>query len=282
MTLKKQATPNILTAFVGTALVCLFITIILGIMMVLSMKGGFASAYYVPIFKTHLLLGVAGWFTLLIFGFSYKMVPMFSLAHGYSMSLAKWVYGSYVLGLLVSIIGFIVEKTLVLTSGFFLLLLGFSLFAWHMYMIIKKRVKKKLDKPFMFALLAIVFGLVLHFIALVVVAMNHFGEAAGPLLFLYIISWVAFSIIGYLYKIVPFLWWTFKYSKEIGKKEVPTLKDMMNERIAVPLFGLLVAAALIISVGLSFHLSLFVYSGLALLLLAAVIFCGTVIGVLKK
>ncbi|GAE43546.1 hypothetical protein [Mesobacillus boroniphilus] len=61
MTLNSQAKPNILTLFVGTALVSLLATITLGITLVLSMKTGFASEYYQSIFKTHILLGtVAG------------------------------------------------------------------------------------------------------------------------------------------------------------------------------------------------------------------------------
>jgi hypothetical protein len=282
MTLRKQATPNILTAFVGTALLCLFLTICLGILMVLSMKNGFASTYYGPIFKIHLLLGVPGWFTLLIFGFSYKMVPMFALAHGYPMTPAKYVYLSYVSGLIVTIIGFLVNQKLVIALGLLLLLIGFSLFTWHMWLIVKKRVKKKLDKPFMFALISVVFGLLIHFLALVFALVNTIESAAGQLLFLYIVAWVAFSIIGYLYKIVPFLWWTHKYSKEIGKKAVPSLKDMMNERIAVPLFAIFIAAALIISISLTWKITVLFYTGQALLFMAVIIFCGIVVSVIKK
>ncbi|MEH7481978.1 hypothetical protein V7157_13055, partial [Neobacillus drentensis] len=75
MTLKKQAKPTILTAFVGSSLVCLFITISLGITLIYCLKTGIAGENYHSIFKAHLLMGVTGWFTLLIFGFSYKMVP---------------------------------------------------------------------------------------------------------------------------------------------------------------------------------------------------------------
>lgn len=282
MTLKKQAQPNILTAFVGTALLCLFLTIILGIMMIISLKNGFASNFYHVIFTSHLLLGVTGWFTLLIFGFSYKMVPMFSLAHGYSMKLAKYVYISYVTGLIVTITGFLTNYSSIITIGLLLLFAGFSLFSWHISIIVKKRVKKKLDKPFLFALLSISFGLLMHLIAVISAFLNTLAAVAGPLLFLYLLSWIAFSIIGYLYKIVPFLWWTHKYSKVIGKKAVPSLKDMMNERIAVPLFGLFLGAALLISIGLMFNLSIVYLSGQTLLSLAAIIFCGTVASVIKK
>ena len=50
------------------------------------------------------------------------------------------------------------------------------------------------------------------------------------IIFLYIVGWIIFSILGYLYKIVPFLWWTHKYSDRIGKEKVPTMGEMINEK----------------------------------------------------
>jgi hypothetical protein len=282
MTLKKQAKPNILTAFVGSALFCLLLTILLGITMVISMKTGLFSDSYLAIFQSHLLLGVAGWFTLLIFGFSYKMVPMFSLAHGFPMTLSKYVYYTYVSGLLVSVFGIISNQRILISVGMLLLFSGYSLFCWHVRIIVKKRVKKKLDKPFQFALLAIGFGTLIHLLALIFSFTSAFSFAAGPLLFLYILTWIAFSIIGYLYKIIPFLWWTHKYSKEIGKKAVPSLKEMMNEKIAVPLFGVFAFAALIITIGFLLKNFIVYFAGQLLLMIAAVIFSVAVAGVIRK
>ena len=282
MTLKKQAKPNILTLFVGTALLCLFLTIFLGTFMIIIMKFGFGVDGYLILFKSHLLLGVAGWFSLLIFGFSYKMVPMFSLAHGYQMRMAYFVYASYVIGLIVAIAGFIFNHWIVSATGFFLLFLGFLLFSRHMFIIVKKRVKKKLDRPFQFSLLAIACGLVLHFIVLVLSIFHSLERFAGPLVFLYLLTWIGFSLFGYLYKIVPFLWWTYKYSNEIGKKTVPSLKDMMNQGITVPLFLLFLGGIFIIILGLGFHNPTVYLIGQSLVCLAVIIYSGIVFSVITK
>ena len=217
MTLKTQAKPNILTAFVGSALVCLFLTIFLGITLIYSLQTGFAAEYYQAIFKSHLLLGVTGWFTLLIFGFSYKMVPMFSLSHGFPMVHARYVYGLYVSGLVITLFSFFNGNHFLVKTGFFLLLAGFSIFSWHISIIIKKRLKKKLDKPFTFALVAIGLGNIIHLAAFLSLWSEQFSTLIGPLVYLYLMLWIVLSIMGYLFKIVPFLWWTHKYSKEIGK-----------------------------------------------------------------
>lgn len=282
MTLKKQEKPTILTAFVGSALGCLFITILMGISLIYCLHTGVGAEYYQSIFKTHLLMGINGWFTLLIFGFSYKMVPMFSLSHGFSMFQARYVYGFYISGLIVTSISFFSGHSFLLKLGFFLLLLGFSTFSWHIRVIIKKRLKKKLDVPFSFALTAIGFGNIIHLIAFIMLWTNHFSNVIGPLIYSYLLLWIVLSILGYLFKIVPFLWWTYKYSSEIGKRPVPSLKQMMNEKVAVPLFGLFIFSVIIIFFALTFKIALLFNLGQALFSIVFITMMITILSVLKK
>jgi hypothetical protein len=282
MTLRRQAGPTILTAFVGTALFFLLITIFLGISLIYCLKTGVGAEYYQAMFKSHLLMGLAGWFTLLIFGFSYKMVPMFSLSHGFPMVQARYVYGVYVSGLVITVISFFVNQSLLLKLGFLLLLGGFSIFSWHFSIIIKKRLKKRLDKPFSFALAAIGFGNLIYLAAFVLSWSSQFSSFIGPLIYAYIMMWIILSIVGYLYKIVPFLWWTYKYSKEIGKTKVPSLKEMMNEKLITPVLSLYIAGVVIVFAALIgksvmlFNIGQFVLS--AMLLIIAI----SIFRVLKK
>ncbi|OCA90879.1 hypothetical protein A8F94_03140 [Bacillus sp. FJAT-27225] len=282
MTLKKQAKPTILTLFVGTALFCLFATILLGISMVWTMKTGSGGSVYNPIFKSHILLGTAGWFSLLIFGFSYKMVPMFSLAHGYGMKMAVWVYAVYVTGVVVTTASFWTDNVILLGLGLGLLAIGFLMFAWHILQIVGKRIKKKLDKPFMFALLGILFGMIIHLAALVSFAAGSLSITIGPLVYLYIMLWIAYSILGYLYKIVPFLWWTHKYSQEIGKTTVPALKDMVNDKAALPLFIVLALASIVVFFSILFQSAAAFLIGQATVSIVLVIISITIVLVLKK
>jgi len=282
MTLKSQAKPNILTLFVGSALISLLATVILGIMLVLSIRTGFASVHYQIIFKSHLVLGTAGWFTLLIFGFSYKMVPMFSLSHGYSMKPAVYIFTIYISGIIALLLSFIFNSHLIQSTGTFLLLAGFLLFTWHIKKIIDKRVKKNLDRPFIFALLAIGCGTAIHLLTFLSSAAGLLAKLAGPLIFLYLIAWIAFSIIGYLYKIVPFLWWTHKYSKEIGKQKVPSLKEMMDEKMALPLFIMFTAGVCFLVFSFAAKWMYLFYFGQGLLLIAATLFSLTIAKVVRK
>jgi hypothetical protein len=282
MTLRMQAKPNILTAFVGTALVCLFITISLGITLIYCLKTGVGGEYYQAIFKSHLLMGVTGWFTLLIFGFSYKMVPMFSLSHGFPMIHARYVYGFYVTGLVLSLLSFFSDSSILLKCGFFFLLVGFSIFSWHISIIIKKRLKKKLDKPFTFSLIAIGFGNIIHLAGFILLFVHNYATLVGPLVYSYLLLWIVLSIVGYLYKIVPFLWWTYKYSKEMGKRKVPTLKEIMNEKIVLPLFSAFIAAVLIVFFALVFKIAILFNIGQSILSIAFILMGMNILNVLKK
>jgi hypothetical protein len=282
MTLRKQAKPNILTLYVGTALICLLTTIGLGITMLAGMRYGMDGNTYMAIIRSHVLLGTTGWFTLLIFGFSYKMVPMFALSHGYTMAPAKYVYPIYLAGLIAAIVSFFIESSVLLTVALFLLLLGFALFMYHISLIIGKRFKKKLDVSFMFALVAIISGGLIHLAAFIAALLGQFQQVAGPLLFLYIVIWIAFSIIGYLYKIVPFLWWTAKYSKEMGKQNVPTLKDMINDRAAIPIFSSLVIGIIGVAIGLFSGSKMVYFPSQFIFAAACVVFCFSIGKVVRK
>lgn len=282
LTLRKQAKPNILTLYVGTALLFLLLTIGLGITLLYSLRTGFAGSHYDAIFKSHLLVGTTGWFTLLIFGFSYKMVPMFSLSHGYTMKPAKFIYPIYTSGLIAALLSFFIELSGLLTVGLLLQFIGFAIFIYHIAIILKKRVKKKLDRSFMFALLAIVSGGTIHLFAFISALFGQFHKAVGPLLFLYLFLWIGFSIIGYLYKIVPFLWWTAKYSKEIGKKEVPALKDMINDKAATPVFACLLIGIIGVAVALFIGNSILFMISQALFTIACCLFCFSIAKVVTK
>ncbi|WP_183184658.1 hypothetical protein [Anoxybacteroides voinovskiense] len=281
MTLKKQPAKNIMTLFVSTALFCLLLTVSLGIALSFHFFSGSEIADHLFMLKTHLLLGLAGWFTLLIIGFSYKMVPMFSLAHGFSMTLARYVYAIYVSGLAITFFSFLTNSSTLFASGTGLLLLGFALFSYHIVTILRKRVKKKLDRPFLFALFAIAIALCLHGFAFLFAIIGN-TAGFGVIIYGYLFGWIILSIVGYLYKIVPFLWWTHCYSQKIGKENVPTLKQMINEKWTVFTCGLFfvsfvgVILALVVS-----SLPLF-YAAQGGMVIFSILFAGAIISVLRK
>ncbi|NIK27045.1 hypothetical protein FHS45_000136 [Thalassobacillus devorans] len=282
MTLLKQEKVNVMTWFVGSALVFFLLTIVAGLTLTWNLAFGTISNYD-AFFKSHLVFGLTGWFTLLIFGFSYKMVPMFSLSHGFSMKWAKPAFMMYISGLIVLIVAVWIGTVPLNIIGWGLLWLGFTGYALDMKEIITKRIKKKLDQPFIFSLAAIGFGWLLHTTALLL-AVLQVNDAAiwSWLVYLYIMMWIVFSIMGYLYKIVPFLWWTHKYSGSVGKKDVPTLKAMIQEKWGTILFTAMTFGVMVLAVTSMMGLPVLAFTAQGILTAASALYVISIARVLTR
>ncbi|MFB3163019.1 hypothetical protein ABLO26_16845 [Neobacillus sp. 179-J 1A1 HS] len=130
--------------------------------------------------------------------------------------------------------------------------------------------------------MAIGLGNIVHLAAFMALWSEQNSLLIGPFVYLYLLLWIVLSIMGYLYKIVPFLWWTYKYSKEIGKKSVPSLKDMMNEKIVVPLFSLIVLAVVLVFFSIILESILIFNIGQFVLSLVFILISISILKVLKK
>jgi len=281
MTLKQQENKTIMTLFVATSLLFLLLTGVAGTLLAFHFFAATGANRHETVFGLHVLFGLCGWFTLLIMGFSYKMAPMFSLAHSFSMRPARYVYALYTGGIAVALISLFLPGKAWPAIGAALLAAGFTLFAWHIYTILQKRMKKALDRPFRFSLFAIIIGLGLHVSAFAAIVGGS-GRLLGIIIYLSIFGWIIFSVIGYLFKIVPFLWWTHRYSEKVGQENVPTLKQMMNER-AITIQCLLFAVALVLAaVALLFANTPLFAASQALFAGLSVLFAGTILAVLRK
>ncbi|WP_081917018.1 hypothetical protein MKY25_14210 [Geobacillus sp. FSL W8-0032] len=281
MTLKQQKNKTIMTLFVATSLLFLLLTGAAGALLAFHFFAATGANSHETVFGLHVLFGLCGWFTLLIMGFSYKMAPMFSLAHGFSMRPARYVYALYTSGIAVGLISLFLPGQTWLAVGSSLLAAGFALFAWHIYAILQKRMKKALDRPFRFSLSAIVIGLGLHVAAFAAIVIGS-GRLLGIIVYLFIVGWIVFSIIGYLFKIVPFLWWTHRYSEKVGQENVPTLKQMMNERL-ITVQCLLFAVALVLAAAALLFTNTTLFAAFQTLFAGlSILFAGTILAVLRK
>lgn len=279
-TIFKQEQKNPNANFVLGALASLTLTITAGFLLALNLGFG-GILRHQSIFYSHITFGVAGWFTLLIIGFSYKLVPMFSLSHGFSMKWAKPAFFTYISGLTVLIISFWIELSHLNFLGWLLLFVGFLFFGLDMKEILDKRMKKRLDKPFFFSLCAMINGLIIHFYAFLFSLLGISNRHVWSwLIFLYIVGWIMFSIFGYLYKIVPFLWWTHKYSERIGKEKVPNLKDMIDEKLSVVLFTAFTVCLIGLVAGGLWQISLMVYIFQGIFTVTSLVYTLSIIRVL--
>ncbi|MBU9713240.1 hypothetical protein [Evansella tamaricis] len=218
------------------ALLYLGLTVLTGLLMILNFRFSIIS-FHQPIFLMHLWSGLIGWFLFLIVGYSFKMLPMFYLAHGHSEKWQVWIIRFLHGAIWVSAIAAFFEKALQLSYlSFFLLSLSLVLFILQIKEIQRKRFKKNPGKGITF-FVGLVYGLtgasiITFLLAVIQPSLLLNMKFIGAITLFYVLGFVSLSILAYLSKIIPFLWWTFRYGKEVGKGETPSLSEMINETVA--------------------------------------------------
>lgn len=288
LSLRAVTSWNMMTVMVFASLLSLTLTIILGLILVGQLTvGGFIGQYHLALLYTHITLGLISWFSLLIFGFSYKMVPMFTLAHGYAMDISLPVFFTFVAGIFIMISSYFFSSSPLMLIGAVLLSLGFILFAYHVWLIWKKRMKRHPDLGFKYALSAIAGGVGASVLLVIVIGISvsssrSVSSELVALSYLFLMGWISLSILGYLFKIIPFLWWTYKYSNQIGKVNVPTLKEMMDERLGALFFPAFILATLLVTISLWLKSATLFYTGQGLHVLSALLYAWITFSVFKK
>jgi hypothetical protein len=126
---------------------------------------------------------------------------------------------------------------------------GLVLYGMEMRAILQARKRRTLDwalRQFLAALallpLVAVIGVVLSWPSLPLTGFT--GQLENVYGFLALIGVVTLAVLGMLYKVVPFLVWYASYSREIGRRKVPSLAELYSVRLQVASFGLLLAGIL--------------------------------------
>lgn len=183
----------------------------------------------------HAHLGGIGFFVMLIVGVSYKLVPMFTLSEQQSERRAQWSVWLLNTGLAGSFFTILLRSPLKL--GFALVVIaGLVVYGWEMRAILRARKRRVLDWGIKYFLTAIsvlglqaVLAVILSWPKLPLTALT--GQLENLYGFLAVVGVVTFAILGMLYKIVPFLVWYARYSREIGRSPVPALADLYSPRL---------------------------------------------------
>jgi hypothetical protein len=187
-----------------------------------------------PVVLSHVLIGGFAFWAGLVIVFSYKLVPMFAISHGYRSSLPRTA-GLYFPGVLLLIaaawLGRSVPGKSVLYVGSGLILLGLLSFAVDMVGIVRGRKRRRLVLPLVEALMAttcIVLGHVILIVAMLI------GRAAWfyPAVYLFGIGGLIPLMMAYMQKIVPFLWFEYRFSKRPERKTAPLIDDMVPKRLS--------------------------------------------------
>ena len=196
----------------------------------------------------HAHLGAVGFFTLLIVGVSYKLIPMFTLSELQNARRAVWSIWLLNLGL-GGVFFTILLRSAWKPVGALVILLALALYTTELRAILRARKRRVLDwgvRSFVVAVaLLLPLGILGVVLALPGLPVNGFMmQLENVYGFLALLGVVTLAIIGMLYKIVPFLVWFGTYSPHIGKVQVPALADMYSPRLQVISFWIFLAGLL--------------------------------------
>lgn len=238
--LLKGATWSMTGAYLVAALGCLVLAAGWGFVRVL---GYWKPEWAIPMPNARMIhahLATYGFASLLIFGISYRLFSMFAVTHGHER-LERVVLPVTAIGLSGLVAGALLDSAWLVRAGAMLAAMGAWLWAVDVGRMIRGRTRKQLDAGLTYAasavgylLLASLMGLALAW-GVVPEALSERWEVAYALLGL--IGWISFSIVGQLQKIVPFLSWYHRYSALVGKKKVPLIKDLFDDKLAWWGFG---------------------------------------------
>ncbi len=276
---------NLTATYLSAALFYLLITAAAGLLLAVNLGFPYIEGNHLVYISYHVNIAVVGWVAMVIMGVTFKLIPMFTLSHNFSNKSGKIAFGLINAGL----IGFLYElhapqiKYLYIISAV-LTALGIFFFLYQVYLIFKKRIRKKLDAALKFTAAAYAFfGIttVSSFIFLLVdyTTIRNLSLAYGYLIFF---GFISMLIVGQMYKILPFLTWYHKYSSIAGLEKVPTLREMYNEKLSYISFALMLAAVIGVPVFALLDILSVVLVFFILMLISASLFGFNMINILVR
>lgn len=285
LTMKSVKKWNLTAGYLAAAIFYLIVTAIVGLLLAINLWTPYIKVSHLQYLNLHAHIAFIGWISMVIMGVSYKLIPMFTLSHGYFLTHAKlafWMINIGLFGIATTI--FFEETTFLYYTFTLLVVLGIIFFLLQIYIIFKKRIRKKFDIGIKFSSVAyLMLGLTTAlgtFIAFV----NYENILNLTLVYGYMIifGYISMLIVGQMYKIVPFLVWYHKYSDKVGLAPVPVLKDMFNEKFAHIEFYLMFSAVLGSLYSLAFRSDIGLLISFSLMFISSIIFLFNMTAIFRK
>jgi len=273
----KRKKVNVHATFVLTAALWLFVTTLVGLLLVYNFSDPILPTNSLHYLSLHAHLGIIGWFLLLVMGVGSRLIPMFLISK-YSNTKLLWViFGSINTGLLTFIIFFLYvpQKSFYLIS-FVSILFGIGSFGYYCYHSFKQRIRKKVDEIMKISLLSVIMMLlpvIFLFIIIVWLLINSINPQLVLVYgFVIFFGWITAIILGMTFKTLPFIVWNKVYHLQAGLGKTPNPKDMFSSKIFSLMSITYLAGFILFIVGIYLANNLLVKLASFLLLLAALFY----------
>lgn len=276
---------NITGWYLASAIFYLIVTAIAGLLLAINLGSPYIKIDHLQYLNLHVHVAFIGWVSMVVMGVTYKLIPMFTLSHGYTMVFAKWVFGLVNIGLIGINIIFHYEDTTFLYYVFTpIIAIGIALFLIQVFIIFKKRIRKKLDTGLNFSSYAYLMLGLTTLLGTFIAFIDYQKILNLTLIYGYMIifGYISMLIVGQMYKIVPFLVWYHKYSSKVGIEKVPMLKEMFNEKFAQSGLYLMIAAVMGTIFSLAFKNEIGLMISFSIMLFSSLIFSFNMITIFRK
>jgi len=230
LTLKGVKKYGIVAISVIISNIFLIAGVVIGFIMALTFAG-FVSTNIMLLLKSHIYFLIGGYVFITVMAFSYILIPMFGLAHGFSTKPLKIAITLQSMSALLVFISVIFDINIISKIGYLCSLIAILSYAYLIYTVNKKRARKQNDMYIISLLIAFIFFLIGTVFGILYTAGTNetYAVLSGWFIF---VGFLGFMISGHLYKIVPFLVWYERFSPLVGKQKVPMLADMVPQKAA--------------------------------------------------
>ena len=217
----------------------------------------------------HAGITILGFVYIVILAISTILVPMFMLSHEFNQNISKPI-----------LIGSVGSIFMYLASMYLFASLLVSvvtiMFVYQMYDVYAKRVRKISDIYSYHITTSLVWIVVA--LGLFLYSYQGFDESILKLMsYMMIYGFLAFFLIGHIYKIVPFLVWNQKFAPLVGKQKIPMLADMLDDKMSyVEYYAKVVTLILLISTVFIDNSTLILFTRVSLII-SALLFTYNVI-----
>jgi len=238
-TIARATTRPLSARYLAASVGYLCVVVSLGLTAALNFQFGFLGAGVTRLLLAHITLGVVGWLTTTLMGVSYTLVRMFALVHGHGDELGRRIFLLLNGGVLGLATGFTLDWAWLVALAGLSLVAAVWLFAWDYRRMLAMRKRKLLDVTQRHGIAAVGYLVVVVPAGVVAALLGVWREPTLVALVLAaLVGWLGQSILGYLYKIVPFLVWQSRYAPLVGRAKVPLMRDLVRQRAATLTFWL--------------------------------------------
>jgi hypothetical protein len=209
----------------------------LGVLMAFNKSNGMLGGRLLDMLAAHIVLMLAGWVLVTLFGVAYRLICMFTLSEKHFRPRLAWIElaltggGAWLLAarFALNLPGWLGQLAAVS------LLAGIACFIVQAQRLYRRRMRRAFDVHVPFV--AVAAASMLAAAGLLVAGLVRHASPIDPVWIA--IGWLAIfgaagtAIEGFFYKISTFLVWLKRYGPVAGKQPVPKLEELYNRRLAM-------------------------------------------------